>query len=147
MVFSSIPVHLPTVQQKTELWGVIQFLQAFVLVFIGVDNLNVFNFVSKLLDGSEWFKPVSLQKDGEFIAYVRGILNKRGRSTVKLTKVKQSHATDEMVADGTIRWQDKDGNEAADRAADLGRTRLPEQKLNARRRIRNASSFFVPHYL
>ena len=30
---------------------------------------------------------------------------------MKLTKVKQSHATDEMVADGTIRWQDKDGNE------------------------------------
>ena len=63
VVFSSIPVHLPTVQQRTELWGVIQFLQAFVLVFIGVDNLNVFNFVSKLLDGSEWFRPVSLHKD------------------------------------------------------------------------------------
>ena len=35
-----------------ELWGVIISLQAFVLVFQGIDNLNVFKFVSELLDGS-----------------------------------------------------------------------------------------------
>ena len=40
--------------------------------------------------------------------------------TVKVAMVK-GHATDEMVADGTVRWQDQDGHEAADRAADLGR--------------------------
>ena len=39
---------------------------------------------------------------------------------MKVAKV-EGHATDEMVATGTVRWQDKDGNEAADRAADSGR--------------------------
>ena len=51
---------------------------------------------------------------------------KFGRSTVKVAKVKGNATTDEMVANGSVRRQDKDGNEAADRAADLGRRRQPE---------------------
>ena len=43
-----------------------------------------------------------------------------------------------MVDDGTVRWQDKDGNEAAD----WGRRRQPEHVMDARRRIQNASSFW-----
>ena len=52
-VFSSMP--LQTVQ-RAELWRVILSLHAFVRVFAGIDNLNVFNFFSKQLDGFEWFK-------------------------------------------------------------------------------------------
>ena len=60
-VFSFIPGPLHTVQ-RAELWVVLFSLQAFVPVFVGIDNLNVFNFVSELLDGSEWFKPLPLHE-------------------------------------------------------------------------------------
>ena len=53
-------------------------------MFVGIDNLNVFNFVSKLLDGSEWLPPLPLRKDRNIIAYIQGILDKR-------------NGTDEMV--------------------------------------------------
>ena len=57
------------------------------------------NFVSKLLNETEWVKPSTLHKDGDLIAHIQGMLDKRDRSTVKVVKVK-GHATDEMVADG-----------------------------------------------
>ena len=53
-VQSNVPGQVQTVR-KAGLWGVIVSLQAFVHVFIGIDNLTVFNFVSKLLEGSQWF--------------------------------------------------------------------------------------------
>ena len=34
---------------------------------VGIDNLDVFNFVSNLLDGTEWFKQLPLH----LIAYIR----------------------------------------------------------------------------
>ena len=123
-VFPSIPGPLQTVQ-RTELWGVIHSLKPFVLLLKGIDNRNVFNFVSKLSDGSEWFNPLPLHEDGNYIACIQGILAQRGRSTVKVPKVKD-HANDEMVGDGTVRWQDKVANDAASRAADLGGRRQPE---------------------
>ena len=67
-VCSSIPGPLQTVQ-RAELWRVIFSFQAFLPVYIGVDNVNVFNFVSELLNGTEWFKPLPLQKDGDLIAF------------------------------------------------------------------------------
>ena len=69
-----------------------------------------------------------------------GILDERGRPTVKVAQVK-GHASDEMIANGSARRQDKDGKEAADRAADLGQ---PEQFISVRRRIQNASNFWYP---
>ena len=60
-VQSNVPGQVQTVQ-KAGLWGVIVSLQAFVHV-LGIDNLNVFSFVSKLLEGSEWFEPLPLHKD------------------------------------------------------------------------------------
>ena len=53
-VFYSILGPLQTFQ-RAELWRVVFSVQAFVLVFLGIYNLNVFDFVSKLLDGTEWF--------------------------------------------------------------------------------------------
>ena len=43
-----------------------------------------------------------------------------------------------------VRRQDKDGNGAADRAADLGRRGQPEHSSNARKRIQDASMFWYP---
>ena len=121
--------------QRAELWEVVLSRQAFVPVFIGIDNLNVFSFVSKLLEGSEWLKPLPLHRDGDLITYIQG--------TVKVAKA-EGHALDEMVADGSVRWQDKDGNESAERDADLGRSRQTEHIMDARRQIQNAASFGYP---
>ena len=86
MLFSSIPGLLQTVQ-SAELWGVVLSLEAFVPVFIGIDNPDVFNFVSKLLDGSWWFQPLPLHKDGDLVAHIQGKCDEKGRYTVKVAKV------------------------------------------------------------
>ena len=86
------------------------------------------------------------KKNGDQIATIQRILDKRGSSIAKVANIK-GHATDEMVADGTVRWQDKGGNEAADRAAHLCRIRQPGHIMDARRRIQNASSFWYCHSL
>ena len=46
------------------------------------------------------------RKKGDMIAYIKGILDKRGRSTDKVVEVK-GHATDAMVDNGSVRRQDK----------------------------------------
>ena len=56
---------------------------------------------------------------------------KRLHSTVKVSKA-EGHATDAMVADGRARREDKEGNDAAERAADFGRLRQPEVVNDAR---------------
>ena len=78
-------------------------------MYIGIDNLNVLHFAAKVLNETEWVKPLPLHKDGDLIAYIYGILEERGRPTVKVAKVK-GHASDEMVAVGSVRRQDKDDN-------------------------------------
>ena len=60
---------------------------------------------------------------------------------MKVAKV-DGHATDEVVENGGVRWQDKDGNEAADGSADLGRRRQPEHIIDAKRLIQNAFSLW-----
>ena len=54
--------------------------------------------------------------------------------SVKVSKVK-GHATDAVVADGPVRREDKDDNDAADIAADFGRHRQPERFIDARRNL------------
>ena len=71
-------------------------------------------------------QPLSLHKDADLISYIQGILDTRGKITVRVVEVK-AHATDEMVSSGQDRQLDEDGNEAADEAADLGRRRQLEQ--------------------
>ena len=98
---------------------------------------------SKFSDGTKLCKPLPLREDGNLVAYIQCILEKRVMSTMsteKVAKVK-GHATDEMVADGSVRWQDKDGNEAADRVADSGRRRQLEHVMDARRRIQMLQVF------
>ena len=41
-------------------------------------------FVSNLLNGTEWMKPLLRPKNGDLIPHVQRILDKRGRSTVKV---------------------------------------------------------------
>ena len=49
------------------------------------------------------------------------LFKQRGPRSVKITKVK-GHATQEMVDEGNVRAEDKEGNDKADEAADMGAT-------------------------
>ena len=67
------------------------------------NTIRVFNFVSKLLDASECLKPLPLHEDGDLIAYIQDTLDKRGRSTLKVTNV-EGHATGEMMVEDKGVW-------------------------------------------
>ena len=70
----------------------------------------------------------------------------RLQSTVKVSKAK-GHATDAMVAGGRDRREDKEGNDAADIAADFGRLRQPEVVNDARRHLLRAKQEWYPRML
>ena len=117
--------------QRAEYWCVILALQTLAPNHLGIDNLNVCNNVGKILDG--WSgAPFPLCTDGDLLACISHMVHYRGRTSVRVSKVK-GHATDAMVADGRVRREDKDGNDAADFAADFGRLRQPGDVIDARR--------------
>ena len=64
-------------------------------------------------------RPWDLVKNGDLWGSIEEAIKEKGPQTVKITKVK-GHATDEMVAEGKVREEDKEGNDKADKAADKG---------------------------
>ena len=66
-----------------------------------------------------------------------------GPDTVKVTKVK-GHASEDMVVDGRVRDLDLWGNNAADKAADFGRKRVPVRVIDARRNLVEVCSRWYP---
>ena len=60
-----------------------------------------------------------------FLACIDRMVLYRSARSVRVSKVK-GHATDAMVAEGKVRREDTEGNDAADIAADFGRLRQPE---------------------
>ena len=79
----------------------------------------------------------SLCMDGDLLKCIEDMVLYRSARSVRVSKVK-GHATDAMVADGKVRREDKDGNDAADIAADFGRLRQPEVVIDARRNLLRA---------
>ena len=67
-------------------------------------------------------------------------------NSVKISKVK-GHATNAMVADGRVRREDKEGNDAADIAADFGRLRQPEMVIDAGRNQLRVKKEWYPKVL
>ena len=61
----------------------------------------------------------ALQNDGDLWQQFWRQVQARGPHSIRITKVK-GHATEEMVRSGKVREEDKEGNDKADRAADLG---------------------------
>ena len=59
----------------------------------------------------------------------------------------RGHAKDAMVADGRVRRGDKEGNDAADIAADFGRLRQPEVVIDARRNFLSVKKEWYPRML
>ena len=67
-------------------------------------------------------------------------------SSVRVSKVK-GHATEAMVAEGKVRKEDKDGNDAADIAADFSRLRQPAAGIDARRNLLKSKKEWYPRIL
>ena len=127
-----VPGVLQTVQ-RAEYWGTILALQAFMPIHIVIYNNNVCNNIGKVLAG--WSgTPFSLCTDGGLLCCIRNMVLYRSARSVRVSKVK-GHATDAMVAEGKVRREDKEGNDAADIAADFGRLRQPEVVIDARRNL------------
>ena len=70
----------------------------------------------------------------------------RSARSVKVSKVK-GHATDAMVAQGKVGREDKEGNDAADIAADFGRLRQPAEVIDARRNLLRVKKEWYPRIL
>ena len=111
-------------------------------VHLGIDNKNVCNNVGRVLAG--WSgAPFSLCTDGDSPCCVDNMVRYRSARSVKISKVK-GHATDAMVAEGKVRREDKDGNDAADIAADFGRLRQPVAVIDSRRNLLRVKKEWYP---
>ena len=85
--------------------------------------------------------------DGDLLARVSGMIRYRSSASVRASKVK-GHATDDaMVADGRVRKEGKEGNDAADIAADFGRLRQPGGVIDARRNLLRVNKEWYPRVL
>ena len=78
-----------------------------------------------------------------FLFLFAGLLDLRGRETVRITKV-IGHADEGMVFDGRVREHDRLGNSAADEAADFGRRRVGPAVIDARRNLPGGCGRWYP---
>ena len=142
VLFDSIRGPLQSVQ-RAELWVVILALQCSSAVHLSVDNLNVVCHVSRILDGRVACRPFELTFDVDLLTIIERMVYQRGIQSVKISKVK-GHADDDMVAVGSVRVEDKIGDDLADRAADFGRRRVSDWVMDVRRRFVSACSSWYP---
>ena len=143
-IFSMVPGFLQTVQRR-EYWGVILALQAFMPIHLGIDNKNVCNSLGRII--ADWSgSPFSLCTDGDLLHCIISMVLYRSASSVRVSKVK-GHATEAMVVEGKVRKEDKDGNDAADIAADFGRLRQPAAVIDARRNLLKSKKEWYPRIL
>jgi len=70
---------------------------------------------------SPYKKKWSQIKDGDLWELFANLVKQRGPKSVRITKVK-GHATKEMVEEGRVKAIDKEGNDKADEAAEMGAT-------------------------
>ena len=94
--------------------------------------MNVLRGVAALLSHKGPRSPLPLVKDGDLLATIHSMLCLRGFDTVHVSKVK-GHATRALVDTGDVRLEDLVGNNGADAAADLGRSRQQDDVITARR--------------
>ena len=110
---------------------------------LGVDNLNDVRHVSRILEGRVPCRPFELTFDGDLLTVIERMIHQRGVRSVRISKVK-GHADDDMVAVGSVRVEDRIGDDLADRAADFGRRRVSDFAMDVRRRFLSACSSWYP---
>ena len=140
--FVSVPGPLQTVQ-RAELWAVILAFQSADAVHIGVDNLGVVRHVGRLLDDCSFSAPLELVTDGDLLILLRWMIDLRGSSTVRVTKV-MGRADEGMVSDGRVRELDWLGDNAADEATDFCRRRVGPAVIDARRNLSGVCGRWYP---
>ena len=74
--FCSVPGPLQTVQ-RAAFWGY-PCLAVLGCSSFGVDNLNIVLHVGRLLDGTRGSRPVELENDGDLLALLREMIERRG---------------------------------------------------------------------
>ena len=119
--------------RETKIWEVILAMQALDAVHLGMDSLNIVRHVGRLLDGVERSRPDELENDGDLIALLREMIDRRGQGTVRITKVK-GHAREDLVRGEQVRELDREGNNSPDEA-DFGRQRVDPGVIGARRNL------------
>ena len=125
------------------MWGVILALQSSSAVHLGVDNLGVVRHVGRLLDGCPSSTPFELVNDGNLLLLIDRMLHLRGRDTFRISKVK-GHADEDMVLHGRVREVDRLGNNAADEDADIGRRKVGNAVIDARRNLSGVCGRWYP---
>ena len=100
-------------------------LRRFPGVRIGFDYLNVLGGVAKVIDKGALEPPLLFIKDGDLLATIHTMIQQR-EGTVEVSEVK-GHADQAMVDDATVRHEHFVGNDGADTAADLGRSRQQDE--------------------
>ena len=115
----------------------------FICCSSGVDNLGVVRHVGRLLGGCPGLTPFEFVNDGDLLLHIVRMLHLRGRVTVRISKVK-GHADEGMVLDGRVREVDRFGNDAADEAADVGRGRVGNAVIDARRNLSGVCGRWYP---
>ena len=101
--------------------------------------------IDKILAG--WTgTPCCLCIDGDLLCCISDMVLYRSARSVKVSNVK-GHATEAMVAHCKVCREDKEGNDAADIAADFGRLRQPEQVIDARRNLLRVKKEWYPRIL
>ena len=106
---------------------------------------NVCNSIGKVLSG--WTAPsFSFCTYGDLLKCISDMVQYRTGRSVRVSKVK-GHATDAMDSDGRVWKEDKDGNDAADVAADFGRLRQREAVIDARRNLLGIKTEWYPRIL
>ena len=87
---------------------------------------------------------LELVKDGDILLLIERMLHLRGLDTVQNIKV-NGHADEGMVLDGQVREVDRLGNNAADEAADFGRSVVSVMLvIDARRNLSGVCSRWYP---
>ena len=118
--------------QRDELWSATLALQAWIPVYVGIDNVTVVRQLGELIDDRIGGVPLQWLAGGELLDFIRSILHVWGLGTNRVAKVK-GHAADEIAREGQVRAVEQVDNQHADGAAELRRRTVPKSAIDARR--------------
>ena len=151
-VFINLP-GLTTSSTRAELAGAILAIARTGPVHFGTDSqalVRKLTYIHQLIGQDQMPKRLwAFHKDGDLWSLYHQHAKAKGINGILVTKVK-GHATTSMVTAGQVRPQDKEGNDAADDAADEGVGLFPAPVVHMGKQLaeRQASyAHFVKHLL
>ena len=85
----------------------------------GTDSMSYLVKAQEILKCKLPKKPWNILTDGDLWKWFAEVVEAKGAEAIRLTKMK-GHATDQMVQEGKVKQEHKDGNDGSDEAADIG---------------------------